>query len=109
MRSFNVPICFNSKLVRLKVLGENFSQLGAKMFQFQTGAIKSPPSKACVGYVAEFQFQTGAIKSALGKSGDDAGKKVFQFQTGAIKRSCRLATLSSTHFQFQFQTGAIKR
>ena len=64
--------CFNSKLVRLKVNADSWAEYEAekKMFQFQTGSIKS---------------------AALVVTSDDVG--VFQFQTGSIKRcqSCSLA------------------
>ena len=36
------PLCFNSKLVRLKALMAYGTMKYARRFQFQTGAIKSP-------------------------------------------------------------------
>ena len=66
-RVYYTQACFNSKLVRLKAAHHaGSSKVFAKPFQFQTGAIKSgryllPGWKLAF----EFQFQTGAIKRQI--------------------------------------------
>ena len=76
---------FNSKLVRLKVAYHLTREHYGRVFQFQTGAIKSCNAcPICSCTLCLFQFQTGAIKRfvvyRIGIKGEP-----FQFQTGAIK------------------------
>ena len=78
---------FNSKLVRLKACSSVPGPVPPRLFQFQTGAIKSRARLASGGCAGpSFQFQTGAIKSYIGYETYRCDAW-FQFQTGAIKRS----------------------
>ena len=98
---------FNSKLVRLKA-GKIASGVRPRLlFQFQTGAIKSPAYSSGLECQGPFQFQTGAIKRR-----DSYNQPV----SGVPRFNSKLVRLKGTRiFQnpnagmFQFQTGAIKR
>ena len=76
--------CFNSKLVRLKVVELPVSPFVAG-FQFQTGSIKRTLDTPQKRSLTEFQFQTGSIKSYTFDI-DINVSTAFQFQTGSIKR-----------------------
>ena len=80
---------FNSKLVRLKVYYWSCLSTYPNVFQFQTGAIKSPRMAEVEVEARLFQFQTGAIKSGR-RAFQARVTGMFQFQTGAIKRDCDL-------------------
>ena len=80
---------FNSKLVRLKVAACDEFGVGKDfMFQFQTGAIKSDRLQARLDDFGTFQFQTGAIKRRPQNRATHPPEPTFQFQTGAIKSAC---------------------
>ena len=107
MRSCKPPgVCFNSKLVRLKGTFRGIYDLSRRMFQFQTGSIKSLSGFAKKRFCGTFQFQTGSIKSRR-KPNPSAFVPVFQFQTGSIKSLSPIPESTTAH-PFQFQTGSIK-
>ena len=80
------PLCFNSKLVRLKVFQDLKPKViaecsfNSKLVRLKAGRKDSRHSRDGTW----FQFQTGAIKSK-GENVIYIGENPFQFQTGAIK------------------------
>ena len=98
-------MCFNSKLVRLKV-GHMNTEKQSPRFQFQTGSIKRFAKIAMLPVPAEFQFQTGSIKRQIPCSYDE-------FYPGFNSKLVRLKELKAAGYRvaralFQFQTGSIK-
>ncbi len=58
----NYDSCFNSKMVRLKVVGKRGKKRYVLMFQFQNGTIKSSNNFFHLFVFELFQFQNGTIK-----------------------------------------------
>ena len=81
-----LTMCFNSKLVRLKVpTGLATLSLSPALFQFQTGAIKSPGRRVSAPRHRCFNSKLVRLKD-LAQFGLGLTTLQFQFQTGAIKR-----------------------
>ncbi len=98
---------FNSKLVRLKGNRSRTLYL-LRLFQFQTGAIRSSLSQQPHINPELFQFQTGAIRSIEASVKWVMTTEKFQFQTGAIRSIVSIPDIEILN-AFQFQTGAIRR
>ena len=76
---------FNSKLVRLKVDPDTLSYLTIT-FQFQTGSIKSLPSRNLIT-VSRSCFNSKLVRLKVMNRQEPYGHTIeFQFQTGSIKR-----------------------
>ena len=121
--------CFNSKLVRLKVLKPGAHPQSRDSFQFQTGAIKRSSASRSNRLRNAFQFQTGAIKTYRTHTGfhrsdsfnsklvrlkaragtDEQPEHEPRFNSKLVRLKAGNARLGYTYLEFQFQTGAIKR
>ena len=100
-------LCFNSKLVRLKVCGISPSAAQQK-FQFQTGAIKRCRGGDSTGD-DEISFNSKLVRlKGLNLANYATGLPSFNSKLVRLKENIRLRDRRD-FIRFQFQTGAIKR
>ncbi len=99
--------CFNSKMVRLKVIREKVKGSSLGVFQFQNGTIKSTPGLLLSPEEKLFQFQNGTIKSYKGII---SKLVIYSFNSKMVRLKVIFTTKETINYpSFQFQNGTIKR